>query len=88
MALSSFRSGYKGTALSAALTVVHASGRLRLTRARASLSIEDDLNGSAARDVVTRMAYAGEGERIIVIARVPFGTPGATNNLRIATVSA
>jgi pyruvate kinase len=30
--------------------------------------------------------FAGEGERIIVVAGVPFGTPGATNNLRIATV--
>jgi pyruvate kinase len=32
--------------------------------------------------------FAGEGERIIVVAGVPFGTPGATNNLRIATVGA
>jgi pyruvate kinase len=31
--------------------------------------------------------FAGEGDRIIVVAGVPFGTPGATNNLRIATVS-
>ena len=30
--------------------------------------------------------FAGTGERIIVIAGVPFGTPGGTNNLRIATV--
>ena len=30
--------------------------------------------------------FAGEGERIIIVAGVPFGTPGATNNLRIATV--
>ena len=28
------------------------------------------------------------GERIIVVAVVPFGTSGATNNLRIATVEA
>jgi pyruvate kinase len=37
-----------------------------------------------------RLAYiegfAGAGERIIVVAGVPFGTPGGTNNLRIATV--
>jgi len=32
--------------------------------------------------------FAGEGERIIIVAGVPFGTPGATNNLRIATVGA
>ncbi len=30
--------------------------------------------------------FAGVGERIIVVAGVPFGTPGGTNNLRIATV--
>ena len=27
--------------------------------------------------------FAGVGERVIVVAGVPFGTPGATNNLRI-----
>ena len=32
--------------------------------------------------------FAGDGERIIVVAGVPFGTPGGTNNLRIATVTA
>jgi len=32
--------------------------------------------------------FAGEGERIIVVAGVPFGTIGGTNNLRIATVGA
>jgi len=30
--------------------------------------------------------FAGAGERIIVAASVPFGTPGGANNLRIATV--
>ena len=30
--------------------------------------------------------FAGAGERIIVVAGVPFGTVGGTNNLRIATV--
>ena len=30
--------------------------------------------------------FAGAGERIIVVAGVPFGTSGGTNNLRIATV--
>ncbi len=30
--------------------------------------------------------FAGPGERIIVVAGVPFGTVGGTNNLRIATV--
>ena len=32
--------------------------------------------------------FATAGERIIVVAGVPFGTPGGTNNLRIATVEA
>ena len=32
--------------------------------------------------------FASEGERIIVVAGVPLGTPGGTNNLRIATVTA
>jgi pyruvate kinase len=32
--------------------------------------------------------FAGAGERIIVVAGVPFGTSGGTNNLRIATVGA
>ena len=32
--------------------------------------------------------FASPGERIIVVAGVPFGTPGGTNNLRIATVAA
>ncbi len=32
--------------------------------------------------------FAGPGERIIVVAGVPFGTVGGTNNLRIATVGA
>jgi pyruvate kinase len=30
--------------------------------------------------------FAAEGERILVVAGVPFGTPGATNNLRIAKI--
>ena len=30
--------------------------------------------------------FAGAGERIIVVAGVPFGTSGGTNNLRIAMV--
>ena len=30
--------------------------------------------------------FAGVGERVLVVAGVPFGTPGSTNNLRIAVV--
>ena len=32
--------------------------------------------------------FAAPGERIIIVAGVPFGTPGATNNMRIAYVEA
>ena len=32
--------------------------------------------------------FAGVGERVLVVAGVPFGTPGSTNTLRIAVVAA
>jgi pyruvate kinase len=31
--------------------------------------------------------FALPGERVIVVAGVPFGTPGATNNMRIALIA-
>ena len=46
---------------------------------------ERDMADRACRHAYIE-GFAGEGERIIVVAGVPFGTPGATNNLRIATV--
>jgi pyruvate kinase len=48
---------------------------------------ERDMADRACRHAYIE-GFAGEGERIIIVAGVPFGTPGATNNLRIATVSA
>jgi pyruvate kinase len=48
---------------------------------------ERDMADRACRHAYIE-GFAGEGERIIVVAGVPFGTPGATNNLRIATVVA
>jgi pyruvate kinase len=48
---------------------------------------ERDMADRACRHAFIE-GFAGEGERIIVVAGVPFGTPGATNNLRIATVGA
>ena len=30
--------------------------------------------------------FAQTGERVIIVAVVPFGTPGATNNMRIALI--
>ncbi len=34
-----------------------------------------------------RERFADVGDRVIVVAGLPFGTPGATNLLRIATVT-
>ena len=48
---------------------------------------ERDMADRACRHAYIE-GFAGEGERIIIVAGVPFGTPGATNNLRIATVEA
>lgn len=48
---------------------------------------ERDMADRACRHAYIE-GFAAEGERIIVVAGVPFGTPGATNNLRIATVEA
>ncbi len=48
---------------------------------------ERDMADRACRHAYIE-GFVGEGERIIVVAGVPFGTPGATNNLRIATVVA
>lgn len=45
---------------------------------------EGDDIAARAGDIARNEAFAREGERIIVIAGLPFGTPGATNMLRIA----
>jgi pyruvate kinase len=36
--------------------------------------------------IAFKEGFAKEGQRIITVAGVPFGTPGATNMLRIAYV--
>jgi len=46
---------------------------------------ERDMTDRACRHAFID-GFAGVGERIIVVAGVPFGTPGSTNNLRIAVV--
>ena len=43
---------------------------------------ENELSGTT--DVASREEFAKEGDRIIVVAGMPFGTPGATNMVRIA----
>jgi pyruvate kinase len=47
---------------------------------------QDDMVNRACR-IAVREGLAGVGQRIIVVAGVPFGTPGATNMVRVATVS-
>ena len=46
----------------------------------------DDMAFRACKFSV-REGFAAEGDRLIVVAGVPFGTPGATNMVRIAFVA-
>jgi pyruvate kinase len=48
---------------------------------------QDDMVDRASR-IAFREGFARAGERIIIVAGVPLGTPGATNMLRIAYVGA
>ncbi len=43
----------------------------------------DDMT-DRAREIARREGFAKAGERVIIIAGLPFGTPGATNMIRIA----
>ena len=45
----------------------------------------DDMADRACR-VAFEQGFAGAGDRVIVVAGVPFGSPGATNTIRIAYV--
>ena len=45
----------------------------------------DDMVNKAV-DMASREGYASSGERLVITAGVPFGTPGSTNILRIAWV--
>jgi pyruvate kinase len=47
---------------------------------------QDDMVNRACRIAVSE-GLAGVGQRLIVVAGVPFGTPGATNMVRVAVVS-
>jgi pyruvate kinase len=47
---------------------------------------QDDMVGRACR-IAVREGLAEVGRRIIVVAGVPFGTPGATNMVRVAVVN-
>ena len=46
----------------------------------------DDMAERACRHRLSPRASPRAGERIIIVAGVPFGTPGATNMVRIAFV--
>jgi len=48
---------------------------------------QDDMVDRACR-IAFREGFAKPGQRVIVVAGIPFGTPGATNMLRIAYVGA
>ena len=41
-----------------------------------------------ACEIAYHEGFAKAGQRIIIVAGIPFGTPGATNMVRIAFVSA
>ncbi len=74
-----------------ALTPVDATARrLALAWGVHAVVTEDARDERDMTDRACRHAYidgfAGVGERVIVVAGIPFGTPGATNNLRIAVV--
>jgi pyruvate kinase len=43
----------------------------------------DDMT-DRAREIARREGFAQAGDRVIIIAGLPFGTPGATNMIRIA----
>ena len=46
---------------------------------------QDDMVGRACR-IAFKEGFAKSGQRVIIVAGVPLGTPGATNMLRIAFV--
>jgi len=46
----------------------------------------DDMVDRACR-IAFREGFAKAGQRIIIVAGVPLGTPGATNMVRIAYIS-
>ena len=50
-------------------------------------SVFDDMVQRACR-LACRDGFANVGQRVIIVAGVPLGTPGATNMLRIAFVGA
>ena len=70
--------------------IVTTARRLALAWGVHAVVTEDARDERDMTDRACRHAYidgfVGVGERVIVVAGIPFGTPGATNNLRIAVV--
>jgi pyruvate kinase len=70
--------------------VVEVARRLALVWGVHPVVSEDARDERDMADRACRHAYidgfASAGERVLVVAGVPFGTPGSTNNLRIALV--
>jgi len=78
------------SAIIALTPVVAIARRLALAWGVHAVVTEDARDERDMADRACRHAYidgfVGVGERVIVVAGVPFGTPGATNNLRITRV--
>jgi pyruvate kinase len=78
------------TAILAMTPIAATARRLALVWGLHPVVTEDARDERDMADRACRHAYidgfVGVGERVIVVAGVPFGTPGSTNNLRIAVV--
>jgi pyruvate kinase len=70
--------------------IVETARRLSLSWGLHPVVTDDARDERDMADRACRHAYidgfAGVGERVLVVAGVPFGTPGSTNNLRIVVV--
>jgi pyruvate kinase len=78
------------SAIMALTPIVEIARRLCIAWGVHSVVTADARDERDMADRASRLAFiegfAAEGDRIIVVAGVPFGTPGATNNLRIARI--
>ncbi len=70
--------------------IVQTARRLALAWGVHAVVTEDARDERDMTDRACRHAYidgfVGAGDRVIIVAGIPFGTPGATNNLRIAVI--
>ena len=70
--------------------IVQTARRLAVVWGVHAVVTDDARDERDMTDRACRLAYidgfCGAGERVIVVAGIPFGTPGATNNLRIAVI--